>query len=71
MIRPGEPVSLEGGVVIRIQVVDTDDPVAVIEQAPRNVETDEARDTGDKHVHCISSRNHGVNNYQETTRDMS
>lgn len=38
-----ETSALEGGVVVAIDVVQSDDPAPLIEQAPRNVKTDEAR----------------------------
>ena len=52
-----EPVSLQVRIVVRIEVVDPEDSLAIIEQALREVEPDKTSDPGYQDIHCNSSRN--------------
>ena len=51
LAKPGKARFLEGNVVVVVEVVEPDDLVAAIEQAPREVRADEARRAGDEDFH--------------------
>ncbi len=49
-----QPRQLEVDVVVVVQVVQPDDGVAALEQAPRDVHADEAGGAGDEDLHAVS-----------------
>ena len=61
----GEPVRFQPGVVISVEIVDADHPVAALEQPPGDVVADEAGDAGDE---C---RGHGTHRSRSAGSSVS
>jgi hypothetical protein len=54
-LQPCEPVELQLGIVVIVEIVDADDRMLTLEQSLRDMHADEAGGSGDQNFHPTNS----------------